>query len=93
MRPAAGEMSGKNEKKRPEWLRFSGVGLEFAAAVAGFALVGWWVDRRWNTSPWGLLIGAALGLIGGTYNLIRESLAAFKPPANGKPEPPAPDER
>lgn len=73
---------------RPTWLRFSGIGIEFAAAVAGFTLVGWWVDRHWNISPWGLVIGAALGLIGGTYNLIRESLGAFKPPADRGPRKP-----
>ncbi len=67
---------------RPSWLRYSGIGVEFAAAVAGFTLVGWWVDRHWNLAPWGLIIGAVLGLVGGMYNLIRESLAAFKPPTD-----------
>ena len=60
------------------WLRYSGMGFEFAAALACFALIGYWVDRHWGTGPWGIVIGAALGLIGGTYNLIRESMAAFK---------------
>ena len=65
-------------KPVPRWPRHAGVGIEFAAAVAGFALLGYWVDLRYETSPWGVLIGVALGLIGGTYNLIRESMAAFK---------------
>jgi len=73
---------------RPSWLRFSGIGVEFAAAVAGFSVVGWWVDRHWNTKPWGLVIGAVLGLTGGMYNLIRESLGAFKPPVDGGPKKP-----
>ena len=63
---------------RPPWLRLSGVGFEFAAALICFALVGLWVDRRWDCGPWGLVIGSCLGLIGGTYNLIRTSLTAFK---------------
>ncbi len=70
-------MSG-NRKNRPTWIRHSGIGIEFAAAVAGFALVGLWIDRHYDTAPWGVVIGAALGLVGGTYNLVRESLAAFK---------------
>jgi F0F1-type ATP synthase assembly protein I len=75
---------------RPSWLRFSGVGIEFVAAIAGFALVGYWVDRHWDTKPWGLVIGAVLGLIGGMYNLIRESLGAFKPPVDrGSRQPPS----
>lgn len=67
------------KRDRPSWIRYSGVGIEFAAAVAGFTFVGMWIDRHYECRPWGLLIGAALGLIGGTYNLIRESLEAFKP--------------
>jgi len=55
-----------------------GMGFELAAAVAGFTLVGYWVDRHYRTYPWGVLIGLALGLIGGMYNLIRESLAASR---------------
>jgi len=64
-------------KNLPLW-SYAGIGIEYAAAVAGFALVGWWIDSRWDTSPWGVLIAAALGLIGATYNLVRQSLAAFK---------------
>ena len=56
----------------------SSIGFEMAAAVAGFTLIGYWWDRHFVSSPWGLLTGAALGLIGGTYNLIRQSRSAFK---------------
>ena len=71
-------MSHQPPDKKPTWARYSGVGIEFAAALAGFALVGYWIDRRYGTDPWGIVIGAALGLIGGTYNLVRQSLSAFK---------------
>ncbi len=64
--------------KTPTWARFSGIGIEYAATLAGFALVGYWIDRRYDTSPWGIVIGSGLGLIGGTYNLVRQSLVAFK---------------
>lgn len=66
------------KRDRPTWIRFSGVGFEFTAAVVGFALIGYWIDYSWNSQPWGVLIGVVLGLVGGTYNLIRESTAAFK---------------
>ncbi|MEE9297095.1 MAG: AtpZ/AtpI family protein [Phycisphaerae bacterium] len=52
--------------------------MNYVAAVAGFGLAGWWIDSKWDTGPWGVLIGAALGLMGATYNLVRESMAAFK---------------
>jgi F0F1-type ATP synthase assembly protein I len=70
----------EQQKNRPPWLRYSGVGIEYAAAVGGFAAVGYWIDVKYGCSPWGVIIGAALGLIGGTYNLIRETTAAFRPP-------------
>ena len=62
----------------PGWVRYSGVGLELAGATAGLALVGYWVDSKYGTSPWGILIGVAIGIVGGLYNLVRESLAAIR---------------
>jgi F0F1-type ATP synthase assembly protein I len=44
--------------------------------VAGFTLIGYGWDRYFGTAPWGLLTGALLGLVGGMYNLIRQSLRA-----------------
>ena len=70
-------MAGRQEN-RPNWIRWSGVGVEFAAAVAALTLVGYWIDRHYDSRPWGTLIGALLGLIGGMYNLIRSSLAAAR---------------
>jgi F0F1-type ATP synthase assembly protein I len=46
-------------------------GFEFAAAVAGFTLIGYWIDHHYGSSPKGLLIGLGLGLVGATWNLIR----------------------
>ena len=62
------------------WLRFAGTGIELAGAVAGFSLLGFWIDRRYDTSPWGLLICALCGAVGGFYNFIRSSFKAFHPP-------------
>lgn len=67
------------DRKAPTSMaRLSGIGFELVAAVGGFILVGYWWDRHFETSPWGLIIGAALGLIGGMYNLIRQSLLASR---------------
>ena len=62
----------------PSWVRVSGIGVEFAGAVAGFTLVGYWVQRYFDCAPWGVLVGAILGLGGGMYNMIRQSLAAVR---------------
>ena len=77
---ASSRLMPDNKRDRPSWVRYSSVGIEFAAVVAGFAAVGYWIDLKFESAPWGVVIGAVLGLVGGTYNLIRESLAAFRPP-------------
>ena len=68
----------KDPQDRQPWMKLGGTGIELAAAVGGFALVGYWVDRHYGSSPWGLLLGALLGLVGGFYNLIKASLSASR---------------
>jgi ATP synthase protein I len=66
------------ERRFPGWVRYSGVGLELAGATAGLALVGYWIDGRFGTRPWGTIVGVVIGLVGGLYNLVRESLGAIR---------------
>ena len=54
------------------------MGIEFGAAIIGFVAVGYWIDLKYGTKPKGILIGAALGIVGGGYNLIRTALQASK---------------
>lgn len=63
-------------KTKRRQMRMAGMGLELAAAVTGFALLGIWIDRRYDSEPWGLLVCAAIGVIGGLYNFVRAALAA-----------------
>ena len=70
-------MAGRS-RDRSSWIRFSSLGIEFVAAVVGFALLGFWIDHHYGCGPWGTVIGAGLGVVGGTYNTIRASMAAFK---------------
>jgi F0F1-type ATP synthase assembly protein I len=66
------------DRRFPGWVRYSGVGLELAGAVAGLALLGYWIDGRFGTNPWGTLGGVVIGLVGGLYNLVRESFEAVR---------------
>ena len=61
----------------PGWVRYSGVGLELAGATAGLALVGYWIDGKYGTAPWGILCGVLIGIVGGLYNMVKESLKAI----------------
>ena len=73
-------MSDPPPNKLPSWTRLTTIGVEYTAAVAGFGLIGWWLDTKWDTGPWGTVIGAGLGLTGATYNLVRETLKVIKTP-------------
>ncbi len=70
-----GEGHRRSERSRGTFTSAS-LGFDFAAAVLGFALVGYWVDLRYDSRPWGILCGALLGLVGAMYNLIRGALRA-----------------
>ncbi|MCH9650710.1 MAG: AtpZ/AtpI family protein [Deltaproteobacteria bacterium] len=53
--------------------------------MVALTLLGYWLDRRYGWQPWGVLVGALLGLVGGMYNLIRDALEAVRSD-NGKPK-------
>ncbi|PYQ57540.1 MAG: hypothetical protein DMF53_22375 [Acidobacteria bacterium] len=89
MREAGERSCGSGEIFMPEepkpgsdLSKLAGIGFELAAAVGGFVFVGYLVDRHFRSAPWGVLIGAILGLVGGMYNLIRQTLLATRGPAN-----------
>ena len=69
-------------RRFPGWVKYSGAGLELAGATAGLALVGYWIDGKYGTAPWGILVGVFIGLGGGLYNLIKQSLAAMREAGN-----------
>lgn len=73
----------EEQKSTSSWVRLSGIGVELLAAIAGFTLIGYWLDRKFDTEPWGLLIGALLGVIGGMYNVIRQALRATREAGSG----------
>lgn len=70
-------------KGQAGWTRLAGMGFELVAAVGAFVLVGYWWDRHFGTAPKGVVVGALLGLLGGMYNLIRQSLLATRGAAGG----------
>jgi ATP synthase protein I len=49
----------------------AGLGLQFSITVVLCAFVGNWIDKRAGSSPWGVVIGGAVGFAAGLYALIR----------------------
>jgi F0F1-type ATP synthase assembly protein I len=65
-----------SNRQFPGWIRYSGAGIELAGATAGLALFGYWIDGKFGTAPWGIVVGVVVGIVGGMYNLVKESLRA-----------------
>lgn len=59
--------------------RYAGLGLQYALTIALLAGIGWWLDTRWETTPWCLVVGAVLGSVAGFFNLVR-AVPSSKPP-------------
>lgn len=49
----------------------AGIGFDLAAAVLVATALGWWIDRRFDTEPWGLIVCAGIGIVGGLLNFVR----------------------
>jgi ATP synthase protein I len=68
------------------------VATELIAGVIVGGFIGWWIDRHFKTSPWGLIGFLLLGTAAGTLNLIRAvqrmnaQLGAGSGPADTSPD-------
>ena len=47
-------------------------GTTLALTILLFIYIGMRADRRWNMSPWGVCVGAVVGIGIGLYNFLRE---------------------
>ena len=71
--------------KRPAspWA-YASLGFEVVVPVALLTFGGYWLDSRWGTLPWFVLLGAFLGMAVGFYNLFRRALPPGPGPRGGK---------
>ncbi len=60
------------------WGKLTSTGLELAAGIGLGVAIGYWIDQKWNCSPWGLLIGFGVGFVAGLYLLIKDFLRSNK---------------
>ena len=73
---SAGPPGGKGEKDGPSAAQFAGVGLQFALSILVFVYVGNWLDRKFGTAPWLLLVALFLGAGGSFYSMYRKLMAS-----------------
>ena len=69
-----------DERKRVErqYLRFAGVGVQYAATILVLTLLGIWIDNRAGTAPLFLLVFLLIGFVGATWSLIHQVLGPSK---------------
>jgi F0F1-type ATP synthase assembly protein I len=70
-----GEDRRRVERK---YLRFAGVGIQFALTIVLLTLAGIWLDGRLGTSPLFTVVLLLLGFVGSTWSLVRTVLAPDK---------------
>lgn len=58
--------------------RLVGLGMELGLTIGGLSYLGYWADRRFETSPWLALVGVLLGMTVGCYTLAAQVLASEK---------------
>ncbi|MGH9009887.1 MAG: AtpZ/AtpI family protein [Acidimicrobiia bacterium] len=57
-----------------QYLRFAGVGVQYALTLLAMTALGIWLDGRADTAPIFLLVFLLLGFVGATWSLIHQVL-------------------
>jgi ATP synthase protein I len=63
---------GKSRKTRlRQYYSLSALGIEMGVSLAVGLLIGWYLDRLFDTKPWLTIIFMVFGIIAGFRNIIR----------------------
>jgi F0F1-type ATP synthase assembly protein I len=62
-----------------KYLRFAGVGVQFALTIVLLTLAGIWLDGRLDTGVLFTVVFLLLGFVGATWSLVRHVLGPGKP--------------
>lgn len=78
-------LNGKNDGRKGGPLGaigvYAGIGIELALYIIIFLLAGRWLDNRWGTEPWLMILGAAIGFAAGFYSMFK-TLSGLSGPEN-----------
>lgn len=62
---------------------FAGAGAQFVLSILLFLYIGKWLDGRFGTAPWLLMIGVFVGAAAGFYSFYRRIMAASRDRGDG----------
>jgi F0F1-type ATP synthase assembly protein I len=73
-----------DDRKRVEqkYLRFAGVGVQYALTIVILTMAGIWLDNKFETSPLFLVIFLLLAFVGATWSLVNQVLSEDKKPGD-----------
>ena len=54
--------------------RYLSLGTQLAITVLLFVVLGWWLDRRYDWTPWGTLSLGSLGVLAGLHHFVKEAM-------------------
>ena len=72
-------------------MAYAGLGAELAGGIAGFVLLGYWLDWYFGIGPTGVVAGGIVGCVGGMVHLIRRAYEMQR--RFGRPARPNPGEK
>jgi len=62
----------------PSPAQFAGSGVQFVVSILLFLYIGKWLDEKFGTEPWLLMLGVFVGAGAGFYSFYRRIMAASK---------------
>ena len=82
--PVGGRPKGRNAATPPSGAEFAGAGLQFALTLVIFAFLGIWLDKRFHSTPWFVLICVFVGAGAGFYSIYRRLMGPTRVDARGE---------
>jgi len=74
--PEKGPVRGATAGPSPA--SFAGGGIQFVISILLFLYIGKWLDSRFGTSPWLLMIGVLVGAVAGFYSFYRRIMSSSR---------------
>jgi len=75
--------AGSRERIIKELGPYLNLGMQLVVTIALMALLGWWLDKKFDTEPWLMVILSFLGAVAGMVNFIKIALASTKKEKKG----------
>ncbi len=69
--PQGSSKASSKDSSARQWGDLAWLGFEFLAAILLPGALGYWLDGKWSTGPWLMLLGGGFGFFAGLYLLLR----------------------